>query len=370
MGRTSILREVNAVLGGVFAGAGDFARLLTTRQPAAIEESFLQTVDACLDRGDLVVFDHLNLILDVVDACSYPRSKLLETMLTALFALAETRGKKLIFGLDSNNTPDTLWWRAHSCEVASFTPADYEAICRSYLGPQRAGELDFAGIHRFASALNAYQLKRACIWLRSDQGLDTDSFIGYLREHDMASNVEISEVAPVDLRELKGVDDVVEALETKIVLPFENHSLAAEFGLKPKRGVLLAGPPGTGKTTIGRALAHRLKGKFFLIDGTMVAGSSGFYYKIDQVFERAKNNAPAVIFIDDTDLIFEGDKDHSFCRYLLTMMDGLETASRTSRCRASRRHGRRRRSGPIARRIPGRTTGANRSARTATASSI
>ena len=62
-------------------------------------------------------------------------------------------------------------------------------------------------------------------------------------------------------------------LETNIVLPLENDALANEFKLRSKRGVLLYGPPGTGKTTVGRAMAHRLKGKFFLIDGTFIAGT-------------------------------------------------------------------------------------------------
>ncbi|MCB0153066.1 MAG: AAA family ATPase, partial [Caldilineaceae bacterium] len=52
--------------------------------------------------------------------------------------------------------------------------------------------------------------------------------------------------------------------------------MAEQLTLRPKRGVLLAGPPGTGKTTIGRALAHRLKSKFFLLDGTAIAGTGDF----------------------------------------------------------------------------------------------
>jgi len=89
----------------------------------------------------------------------------------------------------------------------------------------------------------------------------------------------------------------------------------------------LSGPPGTGKTTIGRALAHRLKGKFFLVDGTMIAGSNDFYDEIDRVFSAAKNNAPSIVFIDDADVIFSGEKEGGLYRYLLTKLDGLESAS-------------------------------------------
>jgi SpoVK/Ycf46/Vps4 family AAA+-type ATPase len=91
--------------------------------------------------------------------------------------------------------------------------------------------------------------------------------------------------------------------------------------------VLLASPPGTGKTTIGRALAARLKGEFFLIDGTVIEGTYDFYDRVRSVFEAAKRNPPAVVFIDDCDLLFEHSGGRGFYRYLLTMLDGLESAS-------------------------------------------
>ena len=74
-------------------------------------------------------------------------------------------------------------------------------------------------------------------------------------------------------------------------------------------------------------MAHRLKGKFFRIDGTFIAGTGDFYARVHQVFEAAKENAPAVIFIDDADAIFEGGEEQGLYRYLLTMLDGLESES-------------------------------------------
>jgi len=131
---------------------------------------------------------------------------------------------------------------------------------------------------------------------------------------------------------LEGVDDVLRSLEIHIVLPLENDAVANDLGLRPKRGVLLYGPPGTGKTTIGRALAHRLRGKFFLVDGTFIAGSDDFYQRIRRVFEAARNNSPAVIFIDDADAIFEDGEERGLYRYLLTMLDGLESEGTARVC--------------------------------------
>jgi len=64
----------------------------------------------------------------------------------------------------------------------------------------------------------------------------------------------------------------------------------------------------------------------------MVAGSCDFYEKINEVFEAAKTDAPSVVFIDDADVSFEGESERGFYRYLLTMLDGLKSASAERVC--------------------------------------
>jgi SpoVK/Ycf46/Vps4 family AAA+-type ATPase len=256
---------------------------------------------------------------------------LLNVALNALLNYVIQVDKQLIV-TSMGCAPAHVEQRACAATVPKFEPEDYAFLCQRMLLPGAAERLYYAKIHRYAANLNAYQLHFACTWLTRYNRVDTEQFITYLREHHLASNVDLQEVQPVDIRDLKGVDDILQSLEANIVIPLENDELAQELNLRPKRGVLLAGPPGTGKTTIGRALAHRLKSKFFLIDGTVVAGTAEFYVRIQQIFQAAQQNAPCVVFIDDTDVIFEQGEEFGLYRYLLTMLDGLESESNSQVC--------------------------------------
>jgi predicted AAA+ superfamily ATPase len=293
-----------------------------------MEESFLRMIELALEQHDLILVDDLHLVTHVLDRHWYPRAYLLDAALTALLAEAAFLRKTLVFAVE-DEAPFPVERRATVWEIEDFTPDDYAAIVGAYAPSAKP---DCARVHRFAPMLNAHQLRGAAAWLERNPETPVDGFIDYLKEHNLASNVDTSQVAPVDWKDLKGVDDVIRALEAKIALPLENDALAAELKLKPKRGVLLAGPPGTGKTTIGRALAHRLKSKFFLVDGTMVDSSDDFYERLGKVFEAARRNAPSVVFIDDSDVIFEGSGGSGLYRYLLTILDGLESASNEQVC--------------------------------------
>ncbi|HTU21654.1 MAG TPA: ATP-binding protein [Gemmataceae bacterium] len=332
MGKTTVLREAHRSHGGAFLSMNTFLDTMQAKHPLALEETFEQWVRQALEQNTCVFVDDLHLLQGVVEGCgTYPRSGLINMPLNALSVLAGQANKKLFFATEGH-IPPPLFARCYRAGIGGFDIEDYAFLCRHYLNDDSAERLDYAKIHRFAPVLNAHQLKNSCLWLRREPDLTTERFLDYLRSQHLASNVDLSEVQPVSLRDLQGVDSVIESLEANIVLPLENDELATEFGLKPKRGVLLAGPPGTGKTTVGRALAHRLQSKFFLIDGTFISGTGRFYAQIHYVFEEAKRNAPAIIFIDDSDVIFESGEELGLYRYLLTMLDGLESASAARVC--------------------------------------
>jgi ATP-dependent 26S proteasome regulatory subunit len=310
----------------------DFLTEMRDRDPLALEEAYAEMLLRALAKHETVLVDDLHLI-NGVTCCNYmyQRKSYFISPLTAVMTRALKTSKRLVFTCDGS-APEPVANRCYYHGIKKLTADDYAHLCATWLPKKTAGRLDFPKIFRFAPNLNAHQLRGASQELALDESVDTTRFIDYLRARRMASNVDLTEVQAVDLRSLKGLDDVIESLEANVVLPFENDKLASELNIKPKRGVLIIGPPGTGKTTVGRALAHRLKSKFFLIDGTFISGTQDFYTRIRNVVEAAKQNAPAIIFIDDSDVIFSGGKEKGLYRYLLTMLDGIESESAARVC--------------------------------------
>jgi SpoVK/Ycf46/Vps4 family AAA+-type ATPase len=331
-GKSTMLRCLHAQTGGELISMRELLEAFRNRHPLAMEEALHDVVKGALSSNHHVYVDEFSLLTTVVQGgCNaYPRAHLIEAAIQSITSLVEEAKKKLIVG--SDYIQHSLQKKGYVATIPPYQQDDYAFFCRAYLGPNQADCLDYRKIHRFARNLAGYDLKAICVLLRNEPNLTTDRFLEALRSFGLTSNVHLGEVQQVTLADLKGVDDVIKSLEANVVVPLEQMELAEELHLKPKRGVLLVGPPGTGKTTVGRALAHRLKSKFFLIDGTYISGTAQFYGRIHEVFQEAKHNAPAIIFVDDSDAIFESGEELGLYRYLLTMLDGLESESAGQVC--------------------------------------
>merc|ERR1719456_2011832 len=135
-----------------------------------------------------------------------------------------------------------------------------------------------------------------------------------------------------------GYDDIggckkqMSQIREMIELPLRHPALFKTLGVKPPRGVLLYGPPGSGKTLLARAVANETGAFFFLINGpecmSKMAGEAEA--NLRRAFEEAEKNAPAIIFIDEIDSVApkrdktNGEVEKRVVSQLLTLMDGMK----------------------------------------------
>lgn len=327
-GKTTLVNRLAGEFGGIRISCRDVLQASEGANHPCYEEGLHRLVDAALDKADMVFVEELDQFSGTNRfTMAYPRPHYLNVTLQALLETARARGKRLVFTATNRLTLlNQLDGRAVFLPLGALTIDDYTFFLERNLGAERAKRLDARRIFSFASKLSVYQLNEVCALIRDNAAADDQTVLDLLDTRMLSSNVSLGEVAKVDFSSLKGFEEIAEKLQTFIVNPMMFHSRFADLDLKPKKGILLYGPPGTGKTSIGRALAHRMKGKFFMIDGTIFSESAdSFYPKVRHVFDQAKLSTPSVIFIDDADVLMQSERLHGLNRYLLTMLDGLET---------------------------------------------
>jgi 26S proteasome regulatory subunit T3 len=148
----------------------------------------------------------------------------------------------------------------------------------------------------------------------------------------LLSNAEKPDVTYADIG---GNDIQKQEIREAVELPLTHHDLYRQIGIDPPRGVLLYGPPGTGKTMLAKAVANQTTASFIRVVG------SEFVQKylgegprmVRDVFRLAKENAPAIIFIDEVDAIATARFDaqtgadrevQRILMELLNQMDGFD----------------------------------------------
>ncbi|MCY0850549.1 CDC48 family AAA ATPase [Sulfuracidifex metallicus] len=146
------------------------------------------------------------------------------------------------------------------------------------------------------------------------------------------------EVPTVHWSDIGGLDNVKQQLREAVEWPMRFPQLFEKTGIRPPKGVLLFGPPGTGKTMLAKAVATESNANFIAVRGPEVLSKwVGESEKaIREVFKRARQTAPCVVFFDEIDAIapsrerIHGDSGVTdrIVNQLLSEMDGIEALNR------------------------------------------
>eukprot|EP00824_Muranothrix_gubernata_P018018 TRINITY_DN36896_c0_g1_i1.p1 TRINITY_DN36896_c0_g1~~TRINITY_DN36896_c0_g1_i1.p1 ORF type:complete len:428 (-),score=92.51 TRINITY_DN36896_c0_g1_i1:76-1257(-) len=147
-----------------------------------------------------------------------------------------------------------------------------------------------------------------------------------------------SEKPDVTYQDIGGLDVQKQEIREAVELPLTHFELYKQIGIDPPRGVLLYGPPGTGKTMMAKAVAHHTTAAFIRVVG------SEFVQKylgegprmVRDVFRLARENTPAIIFIDEIDAIatkrFDAQTgaDREVQRILLELLNQMDGFDQTT----------------------------------------
>jgi transitional endoplasmic reticulum ATPase len=146
-----------------------------------------------------------------------------------------------------------------------------------------------------------------------------------LADHEEEDNV-------IGYEDIGGMQKHLDLLKEMIDLPLVHPILFDTLGIRAPRGILLTGPPGSGKTMLARAVESETGVYFKTLNGPEVMSkrSGESEAGLRKVFEEAEENSPAIIFIDEIDAIApkrdktQGEVERRIVSQLLTLMDGLK----------------------------------------------
>lgn len=237
--------------------------------------------------------------------------------------------------------PEEFDYRQLARLTPGFVGADLMALCREaamsavnriLLQPNSADATppktdleQLLWLLKTSESLSEEQLSGLCV-------LMSDFRTSLARVQPSAKREGFATVPDVSWEDVGALQDIREELHMAIMAPIHNPEHFRALGLNTPAGVLLAGPPGCGKTLLAKAVANESGLNFISVKGpellNMYVGESE--RAVRQVFQRGRNSAPCVIFFDEIDALCPRRSDHEsgasvrVVNQLLTEMDGME----------------------------------------------
>ncbi len=238
----------------------------------------------------------------------------------------DVRGRTEILQIHSRDA--ALSGEIDFARLAQLTPgfvgADLEALCR---------EAAMIALRRVLPHID-YEKGYIPYETLVNLNITMSDFQAALREVEPSTTREVYvEISETSWDDIGGLSKVKDNLTEGVEWPLRYPEIYAHARVEAPRGVLLSGPPGSGKTLIARALANQCEASFISIKGPeLLSKWVGESEKgIREVFRRAKQAAPCIIFFDEIDALaphrggeMDGHSGDRVIAQLLTEMDGVE----------------------------------------------
>ncbi|EMA66621.1 ATPase AAA [Halorubrum aidingense JCM 13560] len=284
----------------------------------------LSLMDGLEDRGEVVVIGATNRV-DAIDP-ALRRGGRFDREIEV--GVPDRDGRKEILQVHTRNMPlvEEIDLDEYAENTHGFVGADLESLAKeSAMHALRRirPELDLESDEIDADVLNSIQVTETD-FKEAMKGIEPSA----LRE-------VFVEVPDVTWDQVGGLEDTKERLRETIQWPLEYPEVFEELDMQAAKGVLMYGPPGTGKTLLAKAVANEAESNFISIKGPELLNKFvGESEKgVREVFSKARENAPTIVFFDEIDSIAtergknSGDSGvgERVVSQLLTELDGLES---------------------------------------------
>ena len=208
------------------------------------------------------------------------------------------------------------------------------SMTHGFVGADLASLAREAAMKCLRRNINDFDLDKTIpIDLLAQLKISMDDFVSALSDVEPSGMREVVvDVPKTEWSDVGGLESVKKEIR-EVFIPSEDKKAFERLGIRPPKGMLFYGPPGTGKTLIAKAVANESGANFICINGPEIASKwMGETEKaIRQIFKRAKQMAPCIIFFDEIDSIAPkrgaGDSTawERAVNQLLTSMDGVES---------------------------------------------